>query len=331
MPRYEILFPGESADALRMTFHVEADNWMAALHIALEELGQPYGLQDALCEIQGEDAVRVTDPKTERTVDVYRVGPGEDTAGPPSTPPVDMGRALQIDRPRTRVGPIRRDTQPYILASEGGPRPADPDHTVQDTPAVPEPSSPTEPRLRETSPGAPISSLVGPRDSRVRPPIEALAGAAEALDDERLNAEQLIDQALQLAWDHVMADSVQCLLPESDGEGWRVVGARGERAGTVLLTRIVFDQPPLSSWAPHLDRALHVESPDLRLHFEDRRDQRITLEAHQVLMIPVRREERRIAMLLFARGVGAEPFRRDVIQAVRDLGDSLGAALALRL
>lgn len=61
MSSFEISIPSDSTGAVQMSLHVEAANWMEALRTGLGELGIEWRATDAICDIQPNGVIRVTD------------------------------------------------------------------------------------------------------------------------------------------------------------------------------------------------------------------------------------------------------------------------------
>ena len=71
MARFEVFIPPAEADGLSLTLRVTADSWMAALKIGLRKIGEGGSMpQNVLCDVQEDESIHVTDPRTNR---VFRI------------------------------------------------------------------------------------------------------------------------------------------------------------------------------------------------------------------------------------------------------------------
>lgn len=98
---FEISIPGrESSDALTR-LAVEADNWLDALRLGLEEMGDEKLPSDAVCDIQPDGVIRVRDPASGRQFVVRKLTNGQ-------RPRAGVRRIMGSSRPdpdRTAVRP----------------------------------------------------------------------------------------------------------------------------------------------------------------------------------------------------------------------------------
>ncbi len=61
MPRFQILLAERQGGRSPTRFSADAPHWMAALHLCLEELDKPWAIGNALCALDADGTVRVTD------------------------------------------------------------------------------------------------------------------------------------------------------------------------------------------------------------------------------------------------------------------------------
>lgn len=318
MPRYEVRIPGPSPGSFEMTLTVEADHWMAALHLAFEELGDTYALAGAVCEVGDDDSVQVTDAGTGRRFFVRQVAVSPKSRPiVPAEAPEDLAEWLGLDPFPDVQAPTHDDapTRREITAR------------VRKRAVLTGPKTPSGRRRTLVGSGA-LNPFVRSED---RKDPEAMHVALATLDAARCSAEQLIDRAVELVWSSLECDMVQCLLPQRDGEGWRIVCSRGTLASRVLLARILFSKPPLAAWAGGLERAIHVASPGLSLRYEARDGSPIEHGVDQVAMIPVHDGRRELAMLFVAGSAAHDPFPREVLDALSEVAGVLGRALSVRM
>jgi GAF domain len=80
MARFEVFIPSSDPDGINMTLRVTADTWMAALKVGLKKIGEAQGMpKDVLCDIQDDESIHVTDPRTQR---VFRIQQIPDVSNP---------------------------------------------------------------------------------------------------------------------------------------------------------------------------------------------------------------------------------------------------------
>ena len=86
MARFEVFIPAAEPDGINMTLRVTADTWMAALKVGLKKIGEAQGMpKDVLCDIQDDESIHVTDPRTNR---VFRILQIPDVSNPGLAPVV---------------------------------------------------------------------------------------------------------------------------------------------------------------------------------------------------------------------------------------------------
>jgi hypothetical protein len=91
MARFEVYIPASEPDGLNMTLRVTADTWMAALKVGLKKIGEAQGMpKDVLCDIQDDESIHVTDPRTSRVFRILQIpdvsNPGLAPAALPKSP-----------------------------------------------------------------------------------------------------------------------------------------------------------------------------------------------------------------------------------------------------
>jgi hypothetical protein len=73
--KWEVFIPALTSDKLNVTLTVEAENWMSALKIGLEELGEEKDIiRNIMCDIR-EDGIHVTDFVTKRVFQLRQIEP----------------------------------------------------------------------------------------------------------------------------------------------------------------------------------------------------------------------------------------------------------------
>ena len=91
MARFEVFIPASEPDGMNMTLRVTADTWMAALKVGLKKIGEAQGMpKDVLCDIQDDESIHVTDPRTNRVFRILQIpdvsNPGLAPAAAPKGP-----------------------------------------------------------------------------------------------------------------------------------------------------------------------------------------------------------------------------------------------------
>jgi hypothetical protein len=91
MARFEVFIPASEPDGMNMTLRVTADTWMAALKVGLKKIGEAQGMpKDVLCDIQDDESIHVTDPRTNRVFRILQIpdvsNPGLAPAAAPKSP-----------------------------------------------------------------------------------------------------------------------------------------------------------------------------------------------------------------------------------------------------
>jgi hypothetical protein len=205
MPRFEVHIPAADRNSLNVTLRVDADTWMAALRTGLHKLGeQGSSVQDVLVDIQGDGSVHVTESRTGRVFQIWKIGDGapeKPTAGLQPLPLTSLAKP-QADSPATLPAiPLdaaldRQDQHPTLLDLPPPlPRPGSSPGAIASRPGpakpagpVPSPPSPTSPQKRDSS-GWPWESSLSsggdiegararPHSSRSTPPPRTPSGGS---------------------------------------------------------------------------------------------------------------------------------------------------------
>ncbi len=170
---YRILVPSLKPDDVSMTIDVEADNWMLALRVGLEEIGADRDLvKRAICEINEDNSIHVIEPKENR-VFVLR----EITAAEADRP---------IVTPKARQAPPERAATPVLVGAAVG-------SATEPVFATPEPATAARKVTTEipvwamdvagSAGSAPLRLQPDPSDRirAVTPPVHVLRERIEAL------------------------------------------------------------------------------------------------------------------------------------------------------
>ncbi len=361
MPSYEISIPDDGHPDVRMTVSVDADHWMAAVIMCLDEVTGGFSIEHAVCELQPDRSVHVTDRATGLYLTVRELEATLGIALPdarrregtfaeqwfalqrtgtfgPRRVVSDSGfhrrAADQPDRERTpitrprvrrrpRMGPRRRDTDPMLPALDGGDGAQLVDRIISQEVAV---------RRETTRPGL-KTPLPRPRPVTrdVAGSIDELLDSLRDMDDRRKSAEQLIDRAVELVSHNVACSGAQFLMGEHRG-GFRVIAARGSMAGDVVLRRTTFDAHALEGWTRHARHAVQVQQPrSFKLRYAGRGESTVDVSVGLVLLVPVCKGPHTIGALLLFDAVGVSPFDARTLACVSELGRRLGAGLGTRL
>ncbi len=125
MAKFEVHIPGD--EGLNVTFRVDATNWMAALKIGMQKLGeQGSSVQNVLVDIQDDNSVHVTESQTGRVFRIRELSDAEAAAaqvkkttdrrpslgGTPLPPPARPDAKTLVDLPALQPLPIRPDGSP---------------------------------------------------------------------------------------------------------------------------------------------------------------------------------------------------------------------------
>lgn len=136
MARFEVFIPASEPDGMNMTLRVTADTWMAALKVGLKKIGEAQGMpKDVLCDIQDDESIHVTDPRTNRVFRILQIpdvsNPGLAPAAAPKGPwmsaPADPHPAAPAaaDTEQTTVPEIPAPTQAELEAALAAQKTAD--------------------------------------------------------------------------------------------------------------------------------------------------------------------------------------------------------------
>lgn len=99
MPRFLVYIPSPMPGMPNLQIKVSADNWMMALQIGRQKVGEKADLgSNILCDFKEDGSVEVTDPNTGRAFSIREIEEAE-TASIPQTPP------QQAVRPEPQVAP----------------------------------------------------------------------------------------------------------------------------------------------------------------------------------------------------------------------------------
>lgn len=126
MARFEVFIPSVSADLpVDLTLRVDSDNWLAALKVGLEKICGAQMATNALCDVQADGSVEVTDPQTGK---VFRIVELQPVATPvPGSLPVPQRKpaaprvqqvAQPVARPKSRIGRTPQQAEREKLLSE---------------------------------------------------------------------------------------------------------------------------------------------------------------------------------------------------------------------
>jgi len=223
MARFEVFIPSVSADLpLDLTLRVESENWLAALKVGLEKICGAQMATNALCDVQSDGSVEVTDPQTGKVFRIVELP--SPTPPPPATPVPPAARVAP--QARTRPGAVAVPPQEQPTATPVPTRPPAPQR------------QPVAPRVEQVSrPVARPSRRIG----RTPQQQEREALLAEVfMRVSRLHQlkgrEEGLGFLLDLAGEKIPCESGFALL--SRGDELRFVAGKGLKAAEVLKADI---------------------------------------------------------------------------------------------
>jgi putative methionine-R-sulfoxide reductase with GAF domain len=128
MAKFEVFIPASGPGSFDLTLRVEADNWLAALNTGMKKIGEKGGAgANVLVDIQDDESIHVTDPKSGR---VFRI---KEAAPPAAAAPAPVDGSLTSTQPGGPA-PSRFESSPF------DPRP--PSRTQVDLPELPKAAAP---------------------------------------------------------------------------------------------------------------------------------------------------------------------------------------------
>jgi hypothetical protein len=258
MVKFEVFIPGVGEGAMDLTFRVEADNWLAALNTGLKKIGEKGGAgNNLLVDIQGDESIHVTDPKSGR---VFRIA---ELAGPQATPeaadeppmgtadrtvtgfvnPFDPqpGRPATRDLPSART-PARPSTDPATLPPQPAmtPRPAPrpPTARPKTSPAMRKPSAiaaqVTEvPPDQARAPAGRIGRERAPKPDNVDDVLAEIFHRVQELEQYR-SPDEALDFVLDLAMEKISAESGSVFIADLSTNDLTLATARGPKSAELL-------------------------------------------------------------------------------------------------
>jgi len=204
MARFEVHIPAAPPRlAYGLTLRVDAGHWLAALKAGLQRIGESQASANALCDVQEDGSIHVTDPDNAR---VFRIAelPEPTITAPPAPPPYAPAPVLAVQG-RPPPPPSVRPAPPppgLVAPPPPAPPPARPPPVPAAAPPRPRPSAQAD--AVEQAPhrveawAAPIGRRA--RSADVDDALAALFGAAAELgraSDPRLGLELALDLAMR--------------------------------------------------------------------------------------------------------------------------------------
>ena len=178
MAKFEVFIPAAGPASFDLTFRVEADNWLGALNTGLKKIGEKGGAgSNFLVDIQDDNSIHVTDPKSSRVFRISEMQPPPVAAEDAVTPPPELesnpfdplpGRKTQLELPA--IAPL--------AAAEPATLPPTPAMNFQPEVSATQ-AEPATTRVesggsaRETQPGIAAVAFEPPRNQAVPTPAPA--------------------------------------------------------------------------------------------------------------------------------------------------------------
>jgi hypothetical protein len=108
---------------------------------------------------------------------------------------------------------------------------------------------------------------------------------------------EIVAKAVDMTWDHIPCETVQCFIPIEDSHCFSVVAARGEPGPTIVKSRIELPEE-LSELASMETEPVAILAEDLRLIYEHHSGAIVSHTATAILWVPVVALGEMIAILL---------------------------------
>ncbi len=234
-------------------------------------------------------------------------------------------------RPRSEPAPPRSPSPPV-------PRPAAPAHqplpsnNLYDLADDPHPSAPPVPSTR--SHGASGASPSGPRPGRPQlsdgEVMSYISQLVPSLENPRLTAEQVIDGALEAAWEHVPCEFAVLTLPTRRADSMRVVSSRTSDRTSLLGFRLHID-PRLAQLIGDQHAASRAAGLNLQVHFDKVGGVVRELPVGSLLWVPVLHRGRVLAVISLWNSDRSDGFSPGEAAALDFLASSVARSLVLHL
>lgn len=298
MTRYEIVIPGKRADQRRVTLKVEARSWMEALRTGLGQVGERWDARNGAVDIRPDGTIVVTDHSSGRVYEVQELA-NTDPSAPRTTIP-----ATVIDEQGVRAAP-KSEVQTAV------------DKPPRGRPAVPRTDSP------------PTTSR------RKRPPqLKLLREVWETVSEiERgdLNAEQVLDAALDVAFEHIPCASAQVLVPGRTPRRLRVAAVLGDLADDLQGSVLGLEDTLATLIERERDKPIKLSTLNMSLTYDRRQGSGIVFDLDTMIWGPIRHRSRLLAVLALFNSHNPNGFKPADVRAVGHLTEALRAALLKHL
>lgn len=108
---------------------------------------------------------------------------------------------------------------------------------------------------------------------------------------------EIVGKAVDMTWDHIPCEAVQCFVPQEDSTCYSVAAARGEVAESVIGSRLELPEN-ISELADVESEPVAVSGESTRFIYESMKGNIVSFEARAILWVPVVREDELVAVLL---------------------------------